>query len=138
MAGSSNGWFVWRGHAIPQDDDKFFAPLHVEHLNEHAPELGPYLALPPGWGVVLAPGYEDVWYDEISSTSDLGAGHTSPADRSALADHVMHHPIQIRNPLTGARQSRLRAYCSKFLYVFKAALDGPHAPPPGRASDAGE
>jgi hypothetical protein len=20
--------------------------------------------LPPGWGVQLAPGYEDVWYDE--------------------------------------------------------------------------
>lgn len=25
---------------------------------------------------------------------------------------------------------------SKFLYVFKAALNGPHAPPPGRASVA--
>ncbi|MGW0215805.1 hypothetical protein ACWDXH_15570 [Micromonospora chokoriensis] len=22
------------------------------------------MALPPGWGVVLAPDYEDVWYDE--------------------------------------------------------------------------
>lgn len=64
IAANSNGWFVWRGAAIPQEDDNFFAPLHVEHLDEHAPELGPYLALPPGWGVVLAPGYEDVWYDE--------------------------------------------------------------------------
>ncbi|GAB3186666.1 hypothetical protein FHX75_111366 [Micromonospora palomenae] len=64
IAGSSNGWFVWRGQAIPREDDNFFAPLHVEHLHEYAPELGPYLALPPGWGVVLAPGYEDVWYDE--------------------------------------------------------------------------
>ncbi len=24
----------------------------------------PYLGLAPGWGVVLAPNYEDVWYDE--------------------------------------------------------------------------
>lgn len=64
VTGQSNGWFVWRGPAIPQDDDEFFAPLHVEHLDEHAPELEPYLALPPGRGVVLAPGYEDVWYDE--------------------------------------------------------------------------
>ncbi|MGW4679127.1 immunity protein Imm33 domain-containing protein [Micromonospora taraxaci] len=64
IAGNSNGWFVWRGPAIPQEDDNFFAPLHVEHLDEYAPELGPYLALPPGWGVVLAPGYEDVWHDE--------------------------------------------------------------------------
>lgn len=63
-AGSSNGWFVWRGPEIPQEDDKFFEPLHVEHLDEYAPELRPYLALPPGWGVVLAPDQEDVWYDE--------------------------------------------------------------------------
>ncbi|MFE9874647.1 hypothetical protein ACFYON_28860 [Micromonospora sp. NPDC005686] len=64
IVGDSNGWFVWRGAAIPQDDDTFFAPLHVEHLEEHTAELVPYLALPPGWGVVLAPAYEDVWYDE--------------------------------------------------------------------------
>ncbi|MFJ2087384.1 hypothetical protein ACIOBK_33000 [Micromonospora chokoriensis] len=64
ISGNSNGWFVWRGPEIPQDDDGFFAPIHIEHLDEYAPELEPYLALPPGWGVVLAPDYEDVWYDE--------------------------------------------------------------------------
>ncbi|TWG18929.1 hypothetical protein FHU34_114303 [Micromonospora taraxaci] len=64
ISGNSNGWFVWRGPGIPQDDDEFFAPIHIEHLDEYAPELEPYLALPPGWGVVLAPDYEDVWYDE--------------------------------------------------------------------------
>ena len=64
IQGSGNGWFVWRGPAIPPADDKFFAPMHVEHLHEYAPELEPYLALPPGWGVVLSPDYEDVWYDE--------------------------------------------------------------------------
>ncbi len=64
-AANSNGWFVWRGPANPQNQaDDFFSPIHVEHLDEHAPELAPYLALPPGWGVILAPGYEDVWYDE--------------------------------------------------------------------------
>ncbi|GAB3845459.1 hypothetical protein GCM10029963_23790 [Micromonospora andamanensis] len=63
-AGTSNGWFVWRGSEIPQGDDNFFAPLHVEHLDEHAPTIGPYLALPPGWRVLLAANYEDVWYDE--------------------------------------------------------------------------
>jgi hypothetical protein len=62
-AGRSNGWYIWRGAAIPQEQDDFFAASHIEHLQEHAPELEPYLALPPGWGVVLAPGYEDVWYD---------------------------------------------------------------------------
>lgn len=62
--GHTNGWYVWRGPAIPRDGDHFFTALHVEHLDEHAPELEPYLALPPGWGVVVAPGYQDVWYDE--------------------------------------------------------------------------
>ncbi len=37
--------------------------MHVAHLPEYAPTLVPYLALAPGWGVILAPGYEDVWYD---------------------------------------------------------------------------
>ncbi|WP_239096097.1 immunity protein Imm33 domain-containing protein [Micromonospora lutea] len=63
IRGNGNGWFVWRGPEIPREDDQFFTALHVEHLDEYAPELEPYLALPPGWGVVLAPDYEDVWYD---------------------------------------------------------------------------
>lgn len=62
--GQSNGWYVWRGEGIPQDQDDFFVPCHIEHLPDHIQEVVPYLALPPGWGVVLAPGYEDVWYDE--------------------------------------------------------------------------
>jgi len=62
--GQSNGWYIWRGGPIPQDQDDFFVPSHVEHLSDQAPELLPYLALPPGWGVVLAPDYEDVWFDE--------------------------------------------------------------------------
>jgi hypothetical protein len=46
------------------DADDFFKPMHVEHLPDWCPEALPYLALPPGWGFILAPGYEDVWYDE--------------------------------------------------------------------------
>ena len=34
------------------------------------------------------------------------------------------------------RDSRLPACCENFLYVFKAARNGPHAPPPGRAPAA--
>ncbi|MDP8930589.1 MAG: hypothetical protein M3O70_18990 [Actinomycetota bacterium] len=55
---------MWRGSEIPQEDDHFFNPLHVEHIDDRAPKLAPYLALPPGWRVLLAPGYEEVWYDE--------------------------------------------------------------------------
>lgn len=38
--------------------------LRADGLTGTGTELEPYLALPPGWGVVLAPDYEDVWYDE--------------------------------------------------------------------------
>lgn len=60
--GQSNGWFIWRGEDPPEDDD-FFVPAHVEHLADRVPELAPYLALPAGWRVLLAPGHEDVRYD---------------------------------------------------------------------------
>jgi hypothetical protein len=56
------GWYIWLGDTFSQDTD-FFQPLHVEHLGDHCPEIFPYLALPPGWRVQVAPGHEDVWYD---------------------------------------------------------------------------
>lgn len=56
------GWYVWAGEAFPTEDDAF-VPLHVAHLTEHCPELRPYFGLGPGWRVLLAPGYVDVWYD---------------------------------------------------------------------------
>jgi len=48
---------------MPQDHD-FFSPVHIEQIPDQFPELVPYLALPPGMGVILAPGYEDVWHDK--------------------------------------------------------------------------
>jgi hypothetical protein len=62
VEGRGNGWYVWRG-PMGEDAD-FFAPVHIEHIGDHAPELVPYLALPPGWRVLLAPDHEDVWFDE--------------------------------------------------------------------------
>ena len=61
--GDTSGWYVWAGEELSQDPD-FFQPLHISHLSERCPEIGPYLALPPGWRVLLAPGQEDVWYDD--------------------------------------------------------------------------
>ena len=49
--------------AIRPTADDAFAPVHVAHLPEHCPELAPYLGLAPGWRVLVAPGYVDVWYD---------------------------------------------------------------------------
>jgi hypothetical protein len=57
------GWYIWGGSELPRDPE-FFQALHVEHLNEYCAQRLPFLALAPGWRVLLAPGYEDVWYDE--------------------------------------------------------------------------
>lgn len=62
-AAGTSGWFIWRGEDLGTADD-FFDPLHVEHLTTWCPEAVPYLALPAGWRFLLAPGYEDVWFDE--------------------------------------------------------------------------
>ena len=58
----TTGWFVWTGEYSVEDD--FFKPLHVSHLERDLAVAVPYLALPPGWRFLLAPGYEDVWFDE--------------------------------------------------------------------------
>lgn len=56
------GWFIWGGPEVSKASD-FFQPLHVAHLSEHCAAALKYLALPPGWRFLRAPGYEDVWYD---------------------------------------------------------------------------
>ena len=60
--GNATGWYIWRGELSQADD--FFQPLHTKHLVDWAPDVLRYLALPPGWRFLLAPGHEDVWYDE--------------------------------------------------------------------------
>ena len=61
--GDTCGWYVWAGDELSQDPD-FFEPLHASHLPDRCPEIVPYLALPPGWRVLLAPGQQDVWFDD--------------------------------------------------------------------------
>jgi hypothetical protein len=68
VAGDTSGWYIWAGEEL-SDSPAFFVPLHVEHLVEWCPLVIPYLALPAGWRFLLAPGHEDVWYDEDLLTS---------------------------------------------------------------------
>ena len=68
--GDTCGWYIWGGQHLP-DDREFFQPLHVSHLHDQCPSLLPYLALAPGWRVLLAPGQEDVWYDESLLKTEL-------------------------------------------------------------------
>ncbi len=58
----TSGWYVWGGEI--SDSPDFFAPLHVSHIPGKCPALVPYLALAPGWRVQLAPGHEDIWFDD--------------------------------------------------------------------------
>ena len=70
------GWFIWAG----EDEDSysladdFFKPVHVDHVVEWRPEIEPYISLPPGWRFLLAPGYEDVWFDESLIFDDTAGG----------------------------------------------------------------
>jgi hypothetical protein len=61
--GDTTGWYIWAGEQYSEDPD-FFVPLHVTHLPLWCPAALPYLQLPPGWRFLVAPGYEDVWFDE--------------------------------------------------------------------------
>jgi hypothetical protein len=57
--------YLWSGGDIPQEDDHFFQPLHVEHLLEYRPIVLKYLGLPEGWRFQIDDkGYEDIWFDE--------------------------------------------------------------------------
>ncbi len=59
----TSGWFIWGGEKLTTHPD-FFRSVHVHHARELCPEVLPYLALPPGWRFLIAPGHEDVWFDE--------------------------------------------------------------------------
>lgn len=60
--GNTCGWYIWGGEDLSQDPE-FFQPLHVHHLGQHCPTIVPYLALAPGWRVLLAQGQTEVWHD---------------------------------------------------------------------------
>lgn len=62
-ADGTSGWFVWSGEF--SDDDDFFRPWHQAHFDERWPKLAHLLELPPGSRFLVAPGFEDVWRDEL-------------------------------------------------------------------------
>jgi hypothetical protein len=63
IEGGTCGWYVWAVQDEIPEDPSLFEPINVAHVSELLPEAIPYLALPPGWRFLLAPGYADVWYD---------------------------------------------------------------------------
>jgi hypothetical protein len=61
--GGTTGWYIWSGEEMSREAD-YFQPLHAGHLVHLCPEILKFLALAPGWRFLLAPNYEDVWYDK--------------------------------------------------------------------------
>jgi hypothetical protein len=59
--GGGCGWYIWAGDASA--DPNFFESVHALYLCDTIPQVLPYLGLGPGWRFLLAPGYEDVWFD---------------------------------------------------------------------------
>ena len=60
-----DGWYLWSGEEIPQDEDNFFNPIHPIHLLEKRPLVLRYLGLPYGYRFQIDDkGYEDIWFDE--------------------------------------------------------------------------
>jgi len=60
--GETSGWYIWAGEELSQDEN-FFQPLHAGHLSSWCPVVVKYLGLGPGWRFLIAPDYEDVWFD---------------------------------------------------------------------------
>lgn len=61
-AGRSCGWCIGAGNDF-SSAAYYFEPRHVEHLGPVGRWVRPYLELPPGWRFLIAPDYEDVWFD---------------------------------------------------------------------------
>ncbi len=68
--GTTSGWFIWAGEELGEADD-FFAPTHLHHLVGRCPEVLPMLGLGEGWRFLIAPGYEDVWFDPSLLTESV-------------------------------------------------------------------
>lgn len=59
----TSGWYIWAGDY--SDDNDFFEPIHVAHLEQKCPLILKYLGLPPGYRFQIDnKGYEDVWEDK--------------------------------------------------------------------------
>ncbi|BCX73543.1 hypothetical protein KTJ16_06270 [Acinetobacter bereziniae] len=58
-------WFIHCGEYSSASD--FYQAIHVSHLHQYLPEILPYLALEPGFQVIIdKQGYEDVWLNPIA------------------------------------------------------------------------
>lgn len=63
-ANGTNGWYIWCGGEMPDNED-FFSPLHIEHIDDYLPLVKKFLHLPFGYRFLIDDkNYEDVWFDQ--------------------------------------------------------------------------
>lgn len=79
----TNGWYIFWGEEQSTADD-FYQSLHIEHVKEYCALAVPYLALPSGWGFVIAPGYEDVWYGQSLHVRSTRRGESVSGGRALV------------------------------------------------------
>jgi hypothetical protein len=66
----TNGWYVWCGGEMSEDED-FFSPLHIEHIEDYLPVVREYLSLPVGYRFLIDDkNFEDVWFDQTLLATD--------------------------------------------------------------------
>jgi len=58
----TSGWYIWAGEEPSQEDD-YFKPLHIGHLNDTSFDMIRFLGLAPGWRFQIADDHEEVWFD---------------------------------------------------------------------------
>ena len=61
LTNGTTGWYIWGGEYSADVD--FYKASHTYHLETTAPELFKFLALPPGYRILLADRHEEVWFD---------------------------------------------------------------------------
>jgi hypothetical protein len=57
-----SGWFFWAGEEY-SEDASFFKPVCIAHMATIDIKVFKYLSLLPGFRVLYAEDYEDIWYD---------------------------------------------------------------------------
>jgi len=65
---TTTGWYLWSGEMSDVPD--FFVPIHLVHIWHSHAHILPYLGMARGWRFLIAPEYEDIWFDSRTASLD--------------------------------------------------------------------
>lgn len=65
------GWYIHAGDEWSDEDD-FYKPLCVDHLEDYCKFAMPFICLPPGWRFMTdGKGFIDIWQDAEPGDSEV-------------------------------------------------------------------